>query len=250
MGLLGSAHCVLMCGGVVAMTCSALPLSARSAESGAVRGPRRALEQMGYILAYNGGRIASYTAAGAIAGAVGAALASFGGVQEAQLALRLAAGAMMVTVGLYVAGVARALTWLERAGEPLWRRVAPVARRLVPVRSPLTAFTLGVLWGWLPCGLVYAALAASVTSGSAAGGATTMAAFGLGTLPALVTMGSAATVVARAARRRWVRVGAGVLLIAFGAVQVAHVGRAWAAESRGGAPCCAGHHTPDASGRR
>jgi sulfite exporter TauE/SafE len=232
MGLLGSPHCAVMCGGVVAMTCAALPLT----------GPGGRHHRAAYILAYNAGRIASYMAAGAIAGAIGAGLSSFGGVAEAQLALRLAAGAMMVAVGLYVAGVARALGWLERAGEPLWRRIAPAARRLVPVRSPLAALALGVLWGWLPCGLVYAALAASVTSGSAAGGAATMAAFGLGTLPALVTMGSAAALVTRAARRRWVRAGAGLLLVAFGVVQVAHVGRAWADENGGGtAACCAGH---------
>jgi sulfite exporter TauE/SafE len=233
MGLLGSTHCVLMCGGVVAMTCSALPLSRRG----------RPLAQLPYVLAYNTGRIASYATAGAVAGTIGATLASFGAVERAQLALRLGAGAMMVAVGLYVAGLARALSWMERAGEPVWRRVAPIARRLVPVRSPLAALALGALWGWLPCGLVYTALAAAVTSGSGAGGAATMAAFGLGTLPTLVAMGSTAAVIARAARRPWVRAAAGALIVAFGVVQVAHAGRAWAAARDGAAPaCCAGHH--------
>jgi sulfite exporter TauE/SafE len=254
MGLLGSTHCALMCGGVVGMTCSALPPSPRSKpgsrtleefgpeqERGSRSGP---LVQLGYVLAYNLGRITSYATAGALAGGVGATLASFGAIEPAQLALRIAAGAMMVAVGLYVAGLARALSWLERAAEPWWRRVAPLARRFVPVRSPPAAFALGLLWGWLPCGLVYAALAASATSGSAARGAATMAAFGAGTLPALVTMGSAATVVRRAARHRWVRASAGVVLVAFGVVQVAHVGRALAAERGAGAACCAGHGHP------
>jgi len=233
MGLLGSTHCVFMCGGVVAMTCSALPLSRRASP----------LAQLPFVLACNAGRIASYSVAGAIAGAIGAALTSFGAVERAQLVLRLAAGAMMVTVGLYVTGLARALAWLERAGEPLWRRIAPVARRLVPVRSPAAALALGALWGWLPCGLVYAALTAAVTSGSAATGAATMAAFGLGTLPTLVAMGSAAAMVARTARRPWVRVAAGVLIVTFGIVQMAYVGGAWAADGGdGAAACCAGHH--------
>jgi sulfite exporter TauE/SafE len=232
MGLLGSTHCVVMCGGVVAMTCSALPLSRRARPS----------VQLPYVLAYNAGRIASYAMAGAAVGALGGTLASFGAVEHVQLGLRLAAGAMMVAVGLYVAGLARALTWVERAGAPVWRRIAPFAKRLVPVRSPLAALALGAMWGWLPCGLVYAALAAAVTSGSAANGAATMAAFGLGTLPMLVAMGSTAAVVARAARRQWVRMGAGVAIVAFGVVQVAHVGQALATERAGETPqCCAGH---------
>jgi sulfite exporter TauE/SafE len=230
MGLLGSTHCVLMCGGVVGMACSALPVARRG----------KPLAQLPTMLAYNAGRIASYAAAGALAGAVGATLASFGAVERAQLALRIAAGVMMVAVGLYVAGLARALRWIERVGEPAWKRILPLARRLVPVRSPLGALALGLLWGWMPCGLVYAALTAAVTSGSALGGAATMAAFGAGTLPTLLAMGSAAALVSRATRARWVRAAAGVALVAFGAVQLANAGVAWA--HAGEPACCAGHH--------
>ena len=113
MGLLGSTHCVAMCGGVVAMTCSALPLARR----------RRLLSQLPYVLAYNAGRIASYAAAGAVAGLLGASLASFGVLNRAEITLRLAAGAMMVAVGFYVAGVAPAptLTPSWRSRPKTWR---------------------------------------------------------------------------------------------------------------------------------
>jgi sulfite exporter TauE/SafE len=233
MGLLGSTHCVAMCGGVVAMSCSALSLERRAT-------PRT---QLPFVLAYNSGRIVSYAVAGAIAGAAGAVLASVGLVAHAQLGLRFFAAAMMIAVGLYVAGLGRALRWIEAAGQPVWRRVAPVAHRLVPVSSPSRAFALGLLWGWLPCGLVYAALAAAVTSGSALGGAAAMAAFGLGTLPMLVAMGSTAAVVARAARVRWVRRAAGLSILVFGVVQLVHTSRAWAGVDGKSPPaCCAGHH--------
>jgi sulfite exporter TauE/SafE len=232
MGLVGSSHCVMMCGGVVAATCAALPLSREA----------RWRAQVPYVLSYNAGRIASYATAGAIAGAVGASLSSFGVVERSQLALRIVAGVLMVAVGLYVAGFGPALRWIERAGEPLWRMVAPVARRFVPVRSPAQALALGVLWGWMPCGLVYAGLAAAVTSGSALGGAATMAAFGLGTLPMLVAMGSAASAVAGAARTGWLRAAAGVVLVVLGVTQTAH---AWAASSAvvrsESHACCAAH---------
>lgn len=230
MGLLGSAHCVAMCGGVVAMSCSAMPLARRG----------RVLSQLPYVLTYNLGRIVSYAVAGAIAGTLGRTLASVGAIEHVQLGLRLLAGLMMIAVGIYVAGFAASLSWMERLGEPVWRRILPFARRLVPVRSPLSALALGTLWGWLPCGLVYAALAASVTAGSAITGAATMAAFGLGTLPALVALGSAAAAVARAAGHAWVRRAAGALLVAFGALNATHVAQAWGAHER--PTCCAHAH--------
>jgi sulfite exporter TauE/SafE len=221
-----------MCGGVVAVACSALPLRKRPSVAG----------QLPYVLAYNGGRILSYATAGALAGAIGAALASVGSVAKAQIALRLAAGVVMIAVGAYVAGLGRPLRWIENHGAPLWRRIAPLGRALVPVRSIPGAFALGLVWGWLPCGLVYAGLAAAVTSGSALGGAATMAAFGAGTLPMLLALGSAAAFVARAARRRWVRTAAGATMIAFGVAQMAHTGHAWASVEKGRAPACCPAH--------
>jgi sulfite exporter TauE/SafE len=163
-------------------------------------------------------------------------------VTQVLLGLRIAAGVLMIALGLYLAGWTRALRWAERAGEPVWRRVAPLARKLVPVRTPGQALALGLLWGCMPCGLVYAALAASVTSGSLMGGAATMAAFGLGTLPTLVAMGSATALVTRLARNRRIRIAAGVVVTVFGAAQIASTGAAWAAADRSGVPtCCAGH---------
>jgi uncharacterized protein len=230
MGFLGSSHCVVMCGGVVAMSCSALPL--------ARRGTLRA--QLPYVLSYNAGRIASYAAAGALVGAVGAGLGTFGPVSHALLVLRLVAGLMMIAVGFYLAGWGRPLRWMERAGEPMWRRIAPLARKLVPVRTPWQAAALGLVWGWMPCGLVYAALAASVTSGSSLGGAVTMGAFGLGTLPMLVAMGSAAALVTRLARSR-LRFATAVAIALFGFAQVAHAGATWTGGHDGHPTCCAGH---------
>ncbi len=234
LGFLGSTHCVAMCGGVVAMSCSAVSLRKRSS-------PRA---QWPYLAAHNGGRILSYAAAGAIAGGFGAALASFGPAARAQLVLRLLAGLMMIAVGLYVAGFGAWLRAAETIGKPLWDRIAPLARRLVPVQSPWQAFALGLVWGWLPCGLVYGALAGAVTSGSALGGAATMASFGLGTLPMLVAMGSAATAIARATRIRPVRWAAGASIVAFGLFQWVHTAQAWASAGNGRTPvCCPAHHS-------
>ncbi len=131
----------------------------------------------------------------------------------------------------------------------MWRRIAPLARRLVPVRTAgCKRSPSGLLWGWMPCGLVYAALAAAVTSGSSLGGAATMAAFGVGTLPTLITMGSAAGLASRLARRPRVRLAAALVVGTFGILQVGHVGAAWASGAGATHACCA-HAAPPIAGR-
>ena len=170
-GLLGGTHCIGMCGGIV----GALALN---------QGARWSLH-----LAYNCGRILSYTAAGVVAGSLGAASIGWAGQAPIRLFLYLLANLMLIALGVYLLGVTRALAFTERAGQALWRRIQPLTRRFLPARSPAQAFPLGVLWGWLPCGLVYSALATSLTAGSAVRGGLMMLAFGMGTLPNLLLAG-------------------------------------------------------------
>lgn len=205
-GLLGGVHCVGMCGGIVAALTFGLPPERR-------RGVGSTLP---FLLAYNGGRIASYTVAGAIMGGAGMLIARLLPVQTAQRVLLALAGLFMVAMGLYLAGWWMGLGRLERAGGVLWRRLEPLGRRLMPVRHPVQALALGLLWGWLPCGLVYSTLVWAVSSGGAWQGGALMLAFGLGTLPNLLLMGVAAGAIARAARDARVRQVAGGAVLLFG----------------------------------
>jgi sulfite exporter TauE/SafE len=235
MGLLGSGHCAVMCGGVAASACAAMPSGRRG----------RPLGSLALVLAFNAGRIASYSLAGAVAGFAGEILSAQGSA-GAVVVLRVAASLLMVSVGVYVAGFARVLRWAERAGEPVWRRIAPVARAFIPVRTPGQALALGSLWGWMPCGMAYGALAVATTAGSAPAGAATMAAFGLGTLPALVAMGSLASATLRFARARGPRLAFGAAIACFGLVQLGVAGRALAgaiSPSHSAPTLCAGHGT-------
>lgn len=167
-------------------------------------------------LAYNGGRILSYAAAGAIAGTLGAASMGLEGQVPARLILYFVANLMLVAMGLYLLGVTRALAFTERAGQSLWRRLQPLTRRFLPVRSVAQAFPLGVLWGWLPCGLVYSALATALSTGSAGRGALKMLAFGLGTLPNLMLAGIVLARLNEFVRRPIVRTLSGLLVLGFG----------------------------------
>ena len=171
-------------------------------------------------LAYNAGRIASYGAAGALAGLFGGGLETAGQALAGQLPIRaglsVAANVMLILLGLYLMGATRTLVWVERAGQSLWRQVQPLTRRFLPARSVAQAFPLGLLWGWLPCGLVYSALVTALTSGSSWQGAGLMLAFGLGTLPTLLLAGFLASWLNEFLSRRVVRVVAGLLVLVLG----------------------------------
>ena len=197
-GLLGGTHCIGMCGGIV----GALSLGAASRPS--------------LHLAYNAGRIVSYGVAGAIAGALGSASLALSDQLPARLILFVLANLMLVALGLYLMGVTRALAFSERFGAKLWRHLQPLTRRYLPARTMAQAFPLGLLWGWLPCGLVYSALVTALASGSAASGAALMLAFGLGTLPNLLLAGLLAVRLKAYAAKPAVRLAAGLLVLCFG----------------------------------
>ena len=187
-GLLGGLHCAAMCGGIVA----ALNLpSRRVALGGGGVGTIAAevAEQLPLHVAYSTGRIASYTAAGAIAGGVGGIATLAETVMPIQIALALVANALVVLLGVYLAGVGSGVARLEGIGRALWQRVAPLGRRFLPVDTPLRAVGAGAVWGWLPCGLVYSVLALALASGDAMRGGAVMLAFGLGTAPNLILAG-------------------------------------------------------------
>jgi hypothetical protein len=201
-GLLGGVHCAGMCGGIVGA------LSFGSAEQ----------RRWPILLSYNVGRIASYTVAGAIMGALGFFFSGLLPVQVAQQLLLTVAAVFLILMGLYLAGWSQLLSRVERAGGVIWRRIEPLGRRFLPVRSVGQGLVLGALWGWLPCGLVYSALIWTVSSGGALQGAALMLAFGLGTLPNLLLMGVAAQQLSRWVRLPIVRWSAGALVIGFGLV--------------------------------
>jgi len=170
-GLLGSGHCVAMCGGIAA----ALALRAPD--------PRHA-----YL--HSSGRVIGYALAGALVG--GAVAFGARGWALAFDPRPLGTGLRLATALLFVMLGARLLLdrppWraLEAIASRVWHgALAPLAQRVGHQDGIANALALGVLWGWLPCALSWTALLAAATTGSALGGAATMLAFGAGTLPAL-----------------------------------------------------------------
>ena len=203
-GLLGGVHCIGMCGGIV----GALSFGIAQHQDG--------MHRYAILLAYNLARISSYVLVGALMGGVTALALHWLDIRLLQIMLQVVAAVIMLLLGLYLAGWWLVLARVEKIGGGLWRKIEPLAHRFIPVKTISQAFALGLLWGWLPCGLVYSVLIWSVASADALNGALLMLCFGLGTLPNLVAMGVFAQQLNQWVRKSGARQLAGVMVMGFG----------------------------------
>lgn len=204
---MGAGHCIGMCGGLIGAFSSQLPSS---------HGQNLLTSKLKFLLTYNLGRILSYSLAGALVGGSANALGRLFDMNLYLIALRIFAGTMMVITGLYIAQIWAGVVQIERLGKLIWRVLSPFTRRITPIKTLHNALVGGMLWGWLPCGLVYSTLTWAVAANSAQQGALIMAAFGIGTLPALLSAGVAANALARCVQHRMVRLFSGLMLVLFG----------------------------------
>lgn len=208
-GLLGGTHCVSMCGGIV----GALSMQVQAPGS---------RPQWSLHLAYNLGRITTYTLLGAAVGLLGSVGLLYEGMLPVQMALYVLANLMLVALGLYLTGFTRLLAPIERAGHVIWRHVQPATRRFLPARSVKQALPLGLLWGFIPCGLTYSILATALVTGSGTRGAGLMLAFGLGTLPNLLLAGMLFKRFRDLTRNRKLRLASGLVVLGFGMFGLYH----------------------------
>ena len=206
-GLFSTLHCLGMCGGIIGALTFSLPEH--------IRNNRWRL--IPYVSAYNTGRISSYCVAGALAGGLGDSIISLT-PQYGHLALQLFATVLMIGIGLYLAGWFPSFARIEHIGKPIWQKLEPISQKLIPVKNPLHAYLFGLVWGWLPCGLVYTALIWSTTASSATNGALFMLAFGAGTLPTVMTAGILTGWFVRLSRSTYIRPLVGLTVIALALV--------------------------------
>lgn len=202
LGVTSSAHCMFMCGGIMGALALSTPPGTREST----------LRLLTHVSAYNLGRTVTYTAAGVLLALFGHALTDVLAPVGGHALLQGLAAVALLAVGFYLLGWLQSLARLEGLGEPLWRRIQPFTRRLLPVRSPGGAFAYGLLWGTLPCGLVYAALIWAAAGSSPAEAALRMLAFAAGTLPSMLAAGVMAGRLTHVLRTRGFRRVAGLTL--------------------------------------
>ncbi len=208
-GFFGSGHCIGMCGALVALL-----------EQPAGRWPQR--------LSYNFGRLCFYALLGGLAGALGLVLTRIPGLDTGLMLLRLVAALLVIALALNLLFNAGSLRFLEQGGAFLWRYLSRFAGRVLPATTCGRALVAGFIWGALPCGLVYSAVAMAATTASFLNGALVMFAFWAGTLPALLAAGAMAGRLAGFVRNQRIRRVSGVVLLLAGisglALPLAHTG--------------------------
>ena len=205
LGLVASGHCVVMCGGIS----GALMLA--SSRPGA-RPP------LHLLLAQQLGRISSYMLAAVLLSGVGGALVRFVDEEQVRIVLRVLSAVAFASIGLAMLGKARGID--AGVGRVVWPRIAPLARRVLPARRVWQAFTLGAIWGWMPCGFVYSVLLIAWLSLDPLRSAATMGLFGLATMPALVATGYGWSNALRVFGRTRARTATAVALLAMAGLTV------------------------------
>lgn len=168
MGFMGSLHCIGMCGGLV----------------GALSMSRKNVWWSG-LLAYQFGRVSTYAGLGLIVGLSGAALSAIGG-EQLQRVFAACAALLMMFFALNLAGwlpdpLKRTGTWVSRK-----TGLSQLAVRVSHGSRVTSWYSLGLINGLLPCGLVYAALSMALAAGDAIQSVQMMLAFGFGTIPAMM----------------------------------------------------------------
>ena len=203
LGLFSTLHCIGMCGGIIGALSLSLPVEIRNSKP----------KLFTFVLSYNVGRLLSYSLAGFVAGAIGTSAFQSAGFDQGHAVLQNIGVFMMVAIGLYLTGWVPQLAKVEKIGLPVWKKLEPIGRKLVPVTSIPKALAYGMVWGWLPCGLVYFMIIWALTAGNAINGAMTMLAFGLGTLPTLMAAGFMTSWITRFTRSPRARQVVGLLII-------------------------------------
>lgn len=203
MGLFSALHCLGMCGSII----GSLTLSLRRE----IREQRSQL--LPFVLSYNFGRISSYALGGMFAGLLHHVLSLPFDDGHGHRMLQIVSALVMTSAGLHIAGWFPRFAYIEKFGAQFWRRIEPYGRRLIPVETLLQAYVFGLIWGWLPCGLVYTALALAATADSVFRSTVTMLAFGIGTLPAVAGVGIMTSLLVRLSRMNRFRQVTGITLI-------------------------------------
>lgn len=201
-GLMSSLHCMGMCGGIA----SALSMQFKS---GTEISNRKVIM---YTLAYNLARIFSYTMAGLLLGLLSVVIIGEAG-SALFIPLQVLASVILIIIALNILNVSPLLNQLDKLGSGLVPYIRKASQILLPIDSPMKAFALGLVWGWLPCGLVYSMLTIAATTANAMESAMIMFLYGLGTLPAMLAVGLLAELNKSLFQHRLFKYSSAVILI-------------------------------------
>lgn len=192
-GFAAQTHCVGMCGPVIG-----------------ILGMNNAYKRIPAAILYNLGRVSTYTLLGVIGGLIAASVSD---ITAIQYGIRYIAGAIMIFIALQLFGMPQFLGIIERPFQYIWKPLQRFSQRFFPIRTALGTYSVGMIWGLLPCGAVYGPLAVAIGAGSIAKSAGIMFAFGLGTLPIMIGLAVFGTFVGHFFAKKGVRMIAGIIVL-------------------------------------
>lgn len=200
LGLLASMHCAGMCGGLQSVLQQPLVIRSKS-------------EANKHLLALNMGRLSIYLLAGLLFASTGSGVLGWVDVPKVSMIARYLSAGLLVLIGLQLLlSRQRPFLWLEQAGAALWRWLSPVLAGISSSKIP-ASYQRGLVWGFLPCGLVYSVLLTTLFAETPLDGGLIMLGFGLGTLPALLLTGNFYLQLRQATQNRGVQAVGGLLFI-------------------------------------
>lgn len=203
-GLLGSVHCVGMCGGIS----SAISFGVPDVENNTKK-------LFLYHLIFNLGRISTYALLGVIAGLFEVVLVRLFG-QSSSFYLRALTGLILIFIGLHLFGIKSGVNFLEEIGSKVWKLLLPLTKYFIPTKNLAQAYVVGGLWGGLPCGLVYSTLAYAIPQGNWVTSLVIMLIFGLGTMPSMLFMGTLSKKISHWVQAYSLKKIEGVTMVVFG----------------------------------
>lgn len=192
-GFAAQTHCVGMCGPVIG-----------------ILGMNNSYKRIPAAILYNFGRITTYTLLGVIGGLIAASVSD---ISSIQYVIRYVAGGIMILIALQLFGMPQALGFIERPFQYIWKPIQKFSQRFFPIRTARGTYTVGMIWGLLPCGAVYGPLAIAMGAGSVAKSAGIMFAFGLGTLPLMLGLAIFGNFVGHFFAKKKVRMIAGIMVL-------------------------------------
>lgn len=206
LGFFGGVHCLGMCGGIS----TALTVSLATDQK----------QHAKYLLCcYHVGRITCYILLGILFSLLGFSIKKLIG-PIGSIGLHFIASLFVIGVGLSFFGCFKSLALLERGGLSVWQKISPLGRHLLPIDRPIKAVVMGAIWGLIPCGMVYTAIALSMTAHNIENIFLVMLAFSIGTMPMMLAISFSTNKINRHVSTHWQRYIAGISLVLLGTTSI------------------------------
>lgn len=200
-GIAGSTHCIGMCSSIIII----LSINVKDIN-----------KKIYFITCYNVGRIFSYSIIGLIGGIFGTTVFNLSNNFILASIIKLFSGTIITLLGLYLLGLSNKFLFIEKSLSKIFYNLTPLYKKIIPIKTYWKALLIGLLWGYIPCGLVYSVFIWALSSGNIIKSCLLMTFFGLGTLPSIISIGYSQFFIKKINNYKIIKNIINILIISFG----------------------------------